>query len=150
MPYPQVPIYSPSHVVEFLSQHHSPSAAPVLVLAFSAGVVGALGAARLWQGQGGKVSALVALDGWGVALGEDFPVHRLSHDWFTDWSSALLGPGREDFYADPPVPHLFLWHSPQQTWGWWKREQGSQLVTAATVLAHWLTLYDLPTYPPPA
>lgn len=95
---------------------------PALVfVAFSAGVVGAIAAARLWQAQGGSVKALIALDGWGVPLYGKFPIHRLSHDYFTHWSSALLGSGCDNFYADPAVEHLDLWRSPQQTQGWQER-----------------------------
>jgi len=42
----------------------------------------------------------------GVPLVGNFPIHRLSHDYFTHWSSAVLGSGNDSFYADPPVEHL--------------------------------------------
>jgi hypothetical protein len=111
---PENPAYSPLHLLEFLSPF-SPD--PLLFIAFSAGVVGAIGAARLWQKQGGTVKALIALDGWGVPLEADFPIHRVSHDYFTHWSSALLGKGSDSFYADPGVAHLELWRSPQTVLG---------------------------------
>lgn len=38
---------------------------PVIFIGFSAGVVGAMGAAIKWQMQGGNVKALIAIDGWG-------------------------------------------------------------------------------------
>jgi hypothetical protein len=91
---------------------------PTIWLAFSAGVVGAIGAAWGWQLASGKVLAFIALDGWGVPLFGNFPIHRLSHDRFTHWSSALLGAGADSFYADPAVEHLDLWRSPSTAWGW--------------------------------
>lgn len=78
-----------------------------------------MGAAFAWQRLGGTVNAVLAIDGWGVPLVGGFPVHRLSHDSFTHWSSALLGAGEDSFYADPGVAHLELWRSPQTAHGWW-------------------------------
>jgi hypothetical protein len=92
---------------------------PLLVVAFSAGGVGAIAAAQLWQSQGGAIAAFVAVDGWGVPQIGPFPFYRVSHDYFTHWSSALLGTGQEAFYADPPVEHLALWHYPEQARGVW-------------------------------
>jgi hypothetical protein len=128
------PPYSALHILEFLhrqfsiprsptsrpaSQHQPTVAAePLLFIGFSAGVVGAIGAAWMWQGMGRTVKALIALDGWGVPLYGNFPIHRLSHDRFTHWSSARWGEGQDNFYADPPVPHLDLWRSPQTATGW--------------------------------
>lgn len=124
------PPYSPLHVLKFLHQQLSafpsrgafPGAcslqSPLVWISFSAGVVGAIGAAQIWQGLGGQVQALIALDGWGVPLFGNFPIHRLSHDRFTHWSSALLGAGNDSFYADPAVPHLRLWQAPQTVLGW--------------------------------
>jgi hypothetical protein len=74
---------------------------PLLLIGFSAGVVGAIAAANLWQGQGRRVAAVIAVDGWGVPQVGDFPLHRVSHDYFTHWSSAVLGAGADSFYADP-------------------------------------------------
>jgi hypothetical protein len=73
----------------------------LVFVSFSAGVAGAIGAAWMWQQLGGKVGAFFALDGWGVPLAGNFPIHRISHDRFTHWSSAILGGGGESFYADP-------------------------------------------------
>ena len=87
-------------------------------ISFSAGIVGAIGAATAWQLLGGKIAAFFALDGWGVPLVGNFPIHRISHDYFTHWSSALLGKGGDSFYADPAVEHLELWRSPQTVEGW--------------------------------
>jgi hypothetical protein len=97
---------------------------PLLLIGFSAGVVGAISLAYLWQILGGKIIALIAIDGWGVPLCTSFPVHRLSHDPFTHWSSALLGAGDSRFYAYPSVPHLDLWQAPNQAIGW--AQKGSQ------------------------
>lgn len=91
---------------------------PLLWIGFSAGVVGAIGAAHLWQLLGGSVTGLIAFDGWGVPLWGNFPIYRLSHDAFTDWSSALLGANADRFYADPPINHLDLWRSPQTVQGY--------------------------------
>ncbi|BAY96886.1 hypothetical protein NIES37_08230 [Tolypothrix tenuis PCC 7101] len=90
---------------------------PVFFISFSAGVVGAIIAARLWQLLGGTVTAFIAVDGWGVPLWGDFPIHRMSHDYFTHWSSSLLGSGHNNFYAEPAVDHLSLWRSPQTVQG---------------------------------
>lgn len=89
-----------------------------MVIAFSAGVAGAIPALNLWQLQGGKVAGLLAIDGWGVPAVGNFPIYRLSHDYFTHWSSALLGTGEVNFYADPPVEHLEMWRSPHTCQGW--------------------------------
>ncbi|MEA5579563.1 hypothetical protein [Anabaena sp. UHCC 0451] len=92
---------------------------PVIFIGFSAGVVGAIGAAIKWQLLGGNVKALIAIDGWGVPLWGNFPIHRLSHDYFSHWSSAILGSGEDNFYADPAVDHLSMWRSPQKVKGHW-------------------------------
>ncbi|NEP02915.1 MAG: hypothetical protein F6K58_30545 [Symploca sp. SIO2E9] len=113
------PAYSAVHILEFL-QHYSISVqTPLVFISFSAGVVGAIGAAWGWQLLGGKVKALIAIDGWGVPLAGDFPIHRLSHDYFTHWSSALLGAGEDSFYAEPAIEHLDLWQKPNLFQGWW-------------------------------
>lgn len=93
---------------------------PVIFIGFSAGVVGAMGAAIKWQMRGGNVKALIAIDGWGVPVGGNFPIHRLSHDYFTHWSSAILGSKQDNFYADPPVEHLSMWGSPGKVQGYWQ------------------------------
>ena len=92
---------------------------PIIFISFSAGVVGAIGAAHLWQLLGGRVKAFIAIDGWGVPLQGNFPIHRMSHDYFTHWSSCLLGSGQNNFYAQPAVDHLCIWKSPQTVQGWW-------------------------------
>jgi hypothetical protein len=108
------------HILEFLGDRlQGKLESPVIFISFSAGVVGAIGAAIDWQLLGGQVQAFIAVDGWGVPLWANFPIHRLSHDYFTHWSSSLLGSGHNNFYADPPVDHLSLWHSPQVVQGYW-------------------------------
>jgi hypothetical protein len=123
LPIQDYPVYSPRHILQYLNQQLEQSESPLhldsslVFISFSAGVVGAIGAARHWHAQH-HVKALIALDGWGVPLAEQFPIHRLSHDYFTHWSSALLGTGALNFYADPPVEHLDLWRSPHRVQGW--------------------------------
>ena len=113
------PAYSAIHILEFLQLHTSQLTAPVVFISFSAGVAGAIGAAWGWQLSGGQVKAFIAFDGWGVPLYGNFPIHRLSHDYFTHWSSALLGAGEESFYADPAIAHLDFWQKPNLCRGWW-------------------------------
>jgi hypothetical protein len=127
------PAYSSPHLVQFLldrSRLDYPTGLlnyPLLFVGFSAGVVAAIGAALTWQLLGGQVRALMAVDGWGVPLAANFPIHRLSHDYFTHWSSALLGAGADSFYADPGVAHLDLWRSPDLAQGWGISALGSDL-----------------------
>lgn len=142
-----LPVYSPQHVLEFLESEASISV-PIICIGFSAGVVGAIGAARRWQTQGGTIRAFIAIDGWGVPLFGTFPIHRLSHDYFTHWSSALLGRGADSFYADPSVHHLDLWRSPQTVTGRWfsftRHSTGYSLprhTTAATFLTDLINRY---------
>jgi hypothetical protein len=124
---------SPLHVLQFLGQSVSVTE-PILMISFSAGVVGAIAAAWAWQLQGGSISAFVALDGWGVPLSGSFPIYRLSHDEFTHWSSQPLGMGQAQFYAEPGVGHLDLWRSPDRAWGWWLKEAQPRRVTAADAI----------------
>ncbi|MEP0871703.1 hypothetical protein NDA01_17970 [Trichocoleus desertorum AS-A10] len=145
------PAYSVFHIVHFLQetfrQHQLSSAQTGLVfLSFSAGVAGAMGAAWAWQQLGGQVKALIALDGWGVPLYGDFPIHRVSHDYFTHWSSALWGAGADSFYAEPAIDHLELWRSPQTVQGWWvpvanPTQQSPTATTAAIFLTVLLQRY---------
>ncbi|SRR5579883_410266 len=107
------------HIVNFLYQNLGDwNHQPVLFISFSAGVVGAIAAAHIWQIFGGQVKAFIAIDGWGVPLLGNFPIHRMSHDYFTHWSSSLFGREQNDFYADPSVEHLEMWRSPQNVQGW--------------------------------
>ncbi|MBR8827328.1 MAG: hypothetical protein DSM107014_05380 [Gomphosphaeria aponina SAG 52.96 = DSM 107014] len=123
--------YSGSDVLRFLhkSKGKPSRAEPVLFICFSAGVVGAMGAAIAWEFAGGQVKALMAVDGWGVPLTGNFPLHRLSHDYFTHWSSLA---GANSFYAEPAVAHLHLWSNPQTTLGWWVKAPGLQVRCSAT------------------
>lgn len=136
------------HILNFLRSHQGnpATATPVVFIGFSAGVVGAIGAAWGWQLLGGKVKALIAIDGWGVPLIGDFGLHRLSHDFFTHWSSSMLGSKEDSFYADPAVEHLTLWRSPQTVTGWWidsneEKLQSQKRMTAAEFLIMLLKRY---------
>ncbi|MEH2055230.1 MAG: hypothetical protein V7K97_03435 [Nostoc sp.] len=129
-------VLSAFHILQFLrvSVAHrrypltnSPESS-IIFISFSAGVVGAIGAAHLWQLLGGCVKAFIAIDGWGVPLQGNFPIHRMSHDYFTHWSSCLLGSGQNNFYAQPAVDHLSMWRylttsrsasTPQTVQGCW-------------------------------
>jgi hypothetical protein len=92
----------------------------VVVIAFSAGVVGAVGALQTgWLKQSGlQIEALIALDGWLVPLFVPFACYRLSHDYFTHQTSRPLGMGVLNFWAEPQVPHLELWEYPARAQGW--------------------------------
>ncbi|MGL5063627.1 MAG: hypothetical protein ACRC62_26890 [Microcoleus sp.] len=153
----QNPPYSALDIFNFLCNQQSlvgtipprlPPGESLVFVSFSAGVVGAIGAAWMWQQIGGRVRAFFALDGWGVPLGGNFSIHRLSHDRFTYWSSALLGSGGESFYADPPVGHLDLWTSPHTATGWHnsKTAEGIETekpATAANFIVHLLKQYGV-------
>lgn len=117
---------------------------PIAMIAFSAGVVGAIAAAHGWQTIGGTIQVFIALDGWGVPLWGDFPICRLSHDPFTHWSSALLGAGESSFYADPAVEHLELWRSPHLVQGWQNAANAQPTrAIAASFIATLLHRYNL-------
>lgn len=116
--------------------------ADLIVIGFSAGVIGAIAAAWAWQFQGHRLKALIALDGWGVPLGGNFPIHRCSHDYFTHWSSALLGSGTDNFYAEPAVEHLELWGKPAQVTGWRVTPEGKYFMTLTNYLESLLNYYD--------
>ena len=108
------------HILHFLHNRlGNKLESPVIFLCFSAGVIGGIGAATAWQLLGGHVQAFIAIDGWGVPLAGNFPIHRISHDYYTHWTSAYLGMGEDSFYADPAVDHLSMWHSPQSVQGKW-------------------------------
>ncbi len=113
------------HILDFLHKNiNDRLKSPVVFISFSAGVVGAISSACTWQLSGGHVKAFIAIDGWGVPLFGDFPIHRMSHDYFTHWSSSLLGAGDNNFYADPPVDHLQMWENPQNVRGVWVAANG--------------------------
>ena len=130
------------HILQFLYEHQSsPSTTqPIIFIGFSAGVVGAIGAAWGWQLLGGKVKAVIAVDGWGVPLFGNFSCHRLSHDFFTHWSSSLLGSGQDSFYANPPVEHLTMWRSPQTVTGWWVQSSVDKSSSICLTAAEFLTM----------
>ncbi len=141
------PPFSALDILHFLLTQELAGESLVFV-SFSAGVAGAIGAAWMWQQIGGKVGAFFALDGWGVPLGGNFPIHRISHDRFTHWSSAILGGGGESFYADPAIEHLDLWQSPQTAKGWQVSQTAAGIetvapTTAATFLVHLLKQYGV-------
>lgn len=109
--------YNAIAVLQWLERQQISKSQPLSFIAFSAGVVGGIGAAIAWQLQGGTVHSFIAFDGWGVPLLANFPIYRVSHDLFTHWSSSILGAGA-GFYADPEVEHLELWRSPAACSGW--------------------------------
>lgn len=107
------------HIIRFLQACYGKpqSALPVVFISFSAGNVGAIGAAWGWQMWGGRVQAVIAIDAWGMPLVGNFPIHRLSHDRFTHDTSLSLR-HKDSFYADPAVEHLEMWRSPATVTGW--------------------------------
>jgi hypothetical protein len=113
-------VLSAIHILQDLTKTYGQphQATPVLFISFSAGVIGALSAAWGWQLLGGKVKAVIAIDGWGVPLMGNFPIHRLSHDYFTHQTSIVINPSEDSFYADPGVEHLQMWRSPSTVTGW--------------------------------
>lgn len=154
VPTDRVPPYSGWHIWQFVRDQVAPCdldddpdgdrSSPLLWIGFSAGVVGAIAAAHLWQHQGGRVAAVIALDGWGMPLIGDFPIHRVSHDFFTHCTSVGVGPAGDSFYADPGVPHLDLWRSPHTVQGWQiaAAQPGCrQTTTAATFITALLMRY---------
>ena len=110
--------YSAIAIYQWLNLQSLSKTEPLSFISFSAGVVGSFGAALAWQLQGGKISRFIAIDGWGMPLIANFTVHRISHDYFTHWSSSIMGAGQEGFYADPGVEHLDIWRSPNNCYGW--------------------------------
>jgi hypothetical protein len=140
------PAYSAIHIVDFLRSQINNIKQPIALISFSAGVVGAIGAASSWQLLGGNVKTLIAIDGWGVPLAGNFPIHRLSHDYFTHWSSALLGAGDDSFYADPAVEHLELWQSPDSCNGWCMQQNMMGKLERRYMIAAEFIIYLLQKY----
>ncbi|MGL5832324.1 MAG: hypothetical protein ACRC1Z_03725 [Waterburya sp.] len=124
--------YSAIAVFQWLDQQGLSKTSPLAFIAFSAGVVGGFGAAIAWQLKGGRVDRLIAIDGWGMPLVANFPIFRVSHDYFTHWSSGMLGSGSAGFYADPGVEHLELWRSPSTSCGWRMISPGYKTHTVLT------------------
>lgn len=112
LPYDAIAVY------RWLDKQQLSYTRPSSFICFSAGVVGGFGAALAWQLRGGKIHSFIAIDGWGVPLVANFPIYRISHDYFTHWSSAILGGGSSSFYAEPAVEHLDIWRSPETCKGW--------------------------------
>ena len=129
LPYDVLSIY------HFLCQEcGKPEASPpIILIGFSAGVVGSIGTGRLWQRKGGVVKSLFAFDGWGVTLIADFPCYRLSHDYFTHLTSQILGGEENAFYAQPSVSHLDFWKSTSVR-GYWQKAHGREKSTVADFL----------------
>jgi hypothetical protein len=127
--------FSAMHVNHWLSANRCHR--PMVMIAFSAGVVGALGAAWMQQRQGKSIQTLIAIDGWGMPLGGTFPIYRLSHDRFSHDSSGWLG-GQSIFYAEPSVPHLQMWRSPDQVMGRWQHNDVWEKGELADVICHLL------------
>ncbi|NJL44591.1 MAG: hypothetical protein HC922_00225 [Leptolyngbyaceae cyanobacterium SM2_3_12] len=132
-----------------LAPDSGPNADRVLIIwAFSAGCVGAVALAEHWQRHRGQVLALFLVDGWGVPRVTRVPIHRLSHDRFTHTTSRWLGTGTLDFYADPAVPHLQLWQSPQQVNGWPVNQSDSAPGHRIMTAAEFLCQQSQPTFSP--
>lgn len=136
--------YSARAVEQWLQQQQFNQTEPLSFIAFSAGVVGGFGAALAWQLQGGKIHSFVAFDGWGMPLYGQFPIYRISHDYFTHWSSGILGGGERGFYADPEVEHLELWRSPDKCRGW--QTIGRGLQTRGFLVDYLQEVLGLPEY----
>ncbi len=122
-PVESYPAYSAWHLIQFLESElsvtHGSQSHPILLIAFSAGVVAAIATAWYWHMKGRSVAALIAIDGWGVPLYGSFPIHRISHDVFTHVTSTLGERLGDCFYANPPVEHLDMWRSPTAVEGRW-------------------------------
>ena len=120
LPTEQYAPYNARAIEQWLKQYYpSPQDAPSLsFISFSAGFVGSIIAANKWQLQGGKIDSFIAFDGWGMLLVGNFPIYRVSHDRFTHYTSAILGGGKQGFFANPEVEHLEIWRSPNTCWGW--------------------------------
>ena len=110
--------------------------------AFSAGVVGAMGAARLWQRKGGRVKGFFAFDGWGVPLVADFPIHCFSHDQFTHHTSTFWVKNQDHFSAYPSVSHLDIWRSPFNLNGYWHKKNNQKIICkGGEFIDFWLKQY---------
>ena len=151
-PTDRYPAYSALDILHWMHQQLNQTGlqTPIAIIAFSAGIVGAIAAAHGWQAIGGTIQVFIALDGWGVPLWGDFPIHRLSHDHFTHWSSALLGAGQDSFYADPAVEHLELWRSPHLVQGWQQSVNAQPTrAIAASFIVTLLHRYNLESHSSP-
>ncbi len=122
--YEEQPAFCTLNQLIFVKEHQASLSNNLLIIAFSAGVVGAIGTAKVLQEWGYTIKGLIAIDGWGVPLIGNFPIYRLSCDYYTHWTSHLLGGGTSSFYADPPVKHLQMWQTSEQVTGWLLGEKG--------------------------
>jgi hypothetical protein len=134
---PAIGLWNSWAVHSWLQTQIAPTAS-LLLLAFSAGVVGALGLTQLWSG---AVAALIAVDGWCVPLWLSCPVIRLSHDLDTHTNGLAFGGGRAQFYADPFVSHSQLWAEPDRVLGWSCEAGSYQRSTALTFLQQHMQVY---------
>lgn len=142
LPTEQYQPYSAISIDQWLNQQQLCKTEPLAFIAFSAGVVGGIGAALTWQFQGGKIQSFIAIDAWGMPLIANFPIYRVSHDYFTHFTSRILGAGEFGFYADPDVSHLAIWRSPSCCWGWRIISQGLQ--TRCLLTDYLVNILDLP------
>ncbi len=137
------PAYDSKNILNFMVELDlKPQCNNLIFMAFSAGVVGGIGAGRLWQRRGGKVRAFFAFDGWGVPLIADFPIHCFSHDNFTHYTSKFWVRNQEHFSAYPSVSHETIWRSPFSLDGYWHKKDGTKLKSnSAEFLNFWLNQY---------
>jgi hypothetical protein len=129
LPTENYPPISALHIFSFLQQNHPQQ--PLTIISFSAGVVGAIGAAWLWQKWGGEIRTFIALDGWGMPLFGNFSIYSLSHDYFTYSTWGKFNSNAGSFYANPPVEHLQLWRSPKNVRGYFINANGKTELTTA-------------------
>ena len=137
IPQPDIAPYDVKQIDRYLKEQHKGATTPdrLILIGFSAGVVGLLGLARKWQRQGGTIASFFAFDGWGVPLWENFPCYRLSHDLFTHQTSHWLGGNPECFYAEPDVSHLDFWGSNMSIEGYFcQRDQNDQQKQKMTIV----------------
>lgn len=133
LPTDNYPPFSGFHVFCFLNQclDNQATKKPLTIISFSAGVVGAIVAAWMWQRWGRKIKTFIAVDGWGMPLKGNFPIYSLSHDFFTYVSWGQWNHNCGSFYAKPSVEHLQLWQSPAQVKGWALGAKGQPESTTA-------------------
>ena len=112
------PSFSSREQVKFIQKHRAILERNIVIVAFSAGAVGAAETANTIEKWGYNIKSIIMIDAWGVPLYGNFDKYRLSHDLFTHWSSHLLGGGDYSFYADPGVSHLQMWQSSQVVTGY--------------------------------
>lgn len=112
-------------------------------LGFSAGTIGALGAAWLWRDRA-QLGAIILCDGWGVpilpvwdwftdrqqpTIAPTPNIYRVSHDRWTHDTWSRMGIATPSFIADPEVEHLTLWSDPD-------RVLGNSIDAAGQAIAH--------------